>query len=132
MSAFENFVQVELPKRPFTEGDTAQESVLVRRGAGPRQHVGVPLLDGQVVGQLGGVVQGVTMSPLRTFRFTATSAITIWNVVHGLNSEEVIIQAFDENKFVIIPDSIQIIDANNIQLKFGSPQQGVARVIFFD
>lgn len=132
MSAFENFVQVELPKRPYTEADTTGEDVLVRRGPGPRQHVGVPLLDGQVLGKVGGVVQGVSNAALRTYKLTVTVPTTFWDVVHGLGSEEVIVQAFDENKFVIIPDSIQIIDPTNIRLIFGSPQAGVARVIFLD
>lgn len=50
MSAFEDFVQLELPKRPFTEADPAPESILIRRGPGPRQAVGVPLAsDGDIV-----------------------------------------------------------------------------------
>jgi hypothetical protein len=132
MSAFENFVQVELPKRPYTETNTNQEDVLVRRGPGPRQHVGVPLLDGQVLGKVGGVVQGVSNAALRTYKLTVTVPTTFWDVVHNLGSEEVIVQAFDENKYVIIPDSIQIIDPTNIRLIFGSPQAGVARVVFLD
>lgn len=132
MSAFEDFIQIELPKRPYTNTDTAQESVLVRRGPGPRQHIGVELLDGQVVGKVGGVVQGVPNGAVRSFKLDVTVAATVWTVTHNLNSEEVIIQAFDENKFVIFPDTIQIIDSNTIRIEFNTAQVGVARVIFLD
>lgn len=132
MSAFENFIQIELPKRPYTDTDTNQESVLVRRGAGPRQHVGVELTEGQVLGLLGGVLQGVSNSSLRKYTLTVSVASTIWTVTHGLGSEEVIIQAFDQTKAVLLPNSMQIIDANTIQITFNTPQTGVARVIFLD
>jgi len=132
MSAFENFVQVELPKRPYTQADTADEDILVRRGPGPRQHVGVPLLDGQVLGKVGGVVQGVSNAALRSFKLVVPLATSSWTIAHNLNSEEVIIQVFDETKKVIIPDVMQIIDANTIQIEFSTAQAGVARVVFFD
>lgn len=57
MSAFEDFVQLELPKRPYTEDDPNPESVYVRRGPGPRQTVGVTLTaEGHVPVLKGGVV----------------------------------------------------------------------------
>jgi hypothetical protein len=132
MSAFETFVQVELPKRPYTETDSGQENVLVRRGPGPRQHVGVPIADGQVLGSVGGVVQGVPNSTLRSFKLAVMVPNAVWVVAHNLASEEVIIQAFDENKYVIIPDNMQILDANTIVITFNTAQAGVARVIFLD
>lgn len=130
MSAFETFIQVELPKRPYTEIDPSQENVLVRRGPGARQHVGVPLGVGQVLGSVGGVLQGVPR--LRTFKLTVSAPNTTWIVQHNLASEEVIIQAFDESKYVIIPDTMRILDANTIIITFNSAQAGVARVVFFD
>ena len=132
MSAFEDFIQIELPKRPYTNTDTAQESVLIRRGPGPRQHVGVELLDGQVLGKVGGVVQGVANGALRSFKLEVPVATSTWNIVHNLNSEEVIVQIFDENKFVMLPDTIQIIDTNTVRVEFNTAQVGVARVIFLD
>jgi hypothetical protein len=136
MSAFEDFVQVELPKRPYTNADSPQESVLVRRGPGPRQHVGVPIADGQVLGSVGGVLQGVPQSQgggaLRSFKLVITTPVMIWDVIHNLASEEVIIQAFDEDKYVIIPEAIQILDENTVRLTFNTAQSGVARVVFLD
>lgn len=132
MSAFEDFVQLELPRRPFLETDVSQERVMVRRGPGPRQLAGVALTEGQVLGLVGGVLTGTSTSALRKYILTVASPLQVWNIPHALASEEVIVQVFDENKFVIIPDSIQIVDANNIQLTFGTPQAGKARVIFLD
>jgi hypothetical protein len=132
MSAFETFIQLELPKRPYTETNTPQESVLVRRGPGPRQHVGVELTEGQVLGMVGGVLVGTTNFALRKYVLTVPVPSMTWTVPHNLASEDVIIQAFDENKFVIIPDTIQIVDTNTVQLTFSTAQAGVVRVVFLD
>ena len=67
MSAFEDFVQFELPKRPYLQTDVAQETVMVRRGPGPRQLAGVSITEGQIVSMVGGVIVGVTAAAL-TFR----------------------------------------------------------------
>lgn len=61
MSAFEDFVQTELPKRPFTEADTAAETLLVRRGVGPRQHVELILGEGEVPLFTGGTLTAATV-----------------------------------------------------------------------
>jgi len=61
-----------------------------------------------------------------------TVAATIWTVTHNFGSENVIVQAFDENKSVIFPDAITIINANTIEIQFNSLQSGTARIIFLD
>lgn len=132
MSAFENFIQLELPKRPYTELDTAQESVLVRRGVGPRQHVGVALAEGQVLGMQGGVLVGMSNVGIRTYVLTVTVPSMIWMINHNLSSENVIVQAFDTDKEVILPDAIKILDANTVRVSFNTALAGVARVIFLD
>ena len=43
-----------------------------------------------------------------------------------------IVQAFDQDKFVIIPNTIQIVSDNVVELTFNSAMTGVARVIFLD
>lgn len=45
MSAFEEFIQRELPKRPFSDLDGSPGDILVREGPGPRQVVFKPLAD---------------------------------------------------------------------------------------
>lgn len=136
MSAFESFVQLELPKRPYLDADAATETVLVRRGAGPRQMAAVTLAEGQVLGMVNGELVGTDVSVLgntvRKAVLSVGAAAATWTVTHNLGSENVIVQAFDENKFVIIPNSIQIVSDDVVELKFNTPQAGVARIIFLD
>lgn len=136
MSAFESFVQLELPKRPYLDTDASTETVLVRRGAGPRQMAAVTLAEGQVLGMVNGELVGTDVSVLgNTVRKAVLSvgvAAATWTVTHNLGSENVIVQAFDENKFVVIPNSIQIVSDDVVELKFNTPQAGVARIIFLD
>lgn len=136
MSAFENFIQLELPKRPYLDADTAQETVMVRRGPGPRQLAGVALAEGQVVALVGGQIVGTTVAALgtgvRKAILTVTTPAFLWTIPHNLNSANVIVQAVDAAGFVLIPNEIQIVDVNTVTLTFNTPQAGVARVIFLD
>lgn len=135
MSAFEDFVTQELPKRGYLNTDVSAETIIVRRGPGPRQFDAVPLGEGQVLAKVGGVLVGVSVQSIgggvRSVTLPFTN-LTTWVVAHNLASENVIIQAFDNEKFVLMPNTMQIIDANTVELTFNSPQTGVARVIFLD
>jgi hypothetical protein len=136
MSAFEDFVQLELPKRPYLSTDVAEETVIVRRGAGPRQLNAVTLTNGQVLGMVGGVLVGTTVASLGNGVRKAILNVTVddaqWDIPHGLNSTNVIVQVVDAAGYVIIPKEIQILDANNITVYFNTAQTGTARVIFLD
>ena len=134
MSAFEDFVQVELPKRPYLNADVPQNSIIVRQGAGPRQLSAVTLQEGQVltVDSNGDMIATTPIALVKKFILTVGVASEIWNLNHNLNSENVIVQCFDENKSVIIPDTIQILDANSIRVTFEVGQIGIARVLFLD
>jgi len=59
MSEFEDFVKTELPLRPVSHDNFPLESLLVRRGVGPRVYDGVEINEGEVLGKVGGVVQSV-------------------------------------------------------------------------
>lgn len=139
MSAFEDFVQQELPKRGYLNTDVGQETIIVRRGAGPRQFDAVTLQEGHVIAMLNGVLTSVSVtdpaiggnSGVRKAILSFTEQTT-WTVEHNLNSENVIIQAFDENKYVLLPNTMRIVDANTVELTFNTAQTGVARVIFLD
>ena len=137
MSAFEDFIQTELPKRGYLNSDVPQESIIIRRGAGPRQFDAVTLTEGQVLAYIGGSLQPVSISTLvssglKKAILSVTSPAKTWNIAHNLGYDDVIVQCFDENNLVLIPDTIQIVDANNVQITFGAAQKGVARVIFLD
>lgn len=134
MSAFEDFVQQELPKRGYLNSDVPQESIIIRRGPGPRQFDAIKLTEGQILAAgAGGALSGVSQASLVTRKFVHpfTNEDTV-TVPHNLNSENVIVQAFDSDKFVIIPDSIQIVDADTVEVTFNTSQSGVVRVIFLD
>lgn len=137
MSAFEDFIQLELPKRGYLNSDVPQESVIIRRGAGPRQFDAITLTEGQVIAFVGGQLQAVSISNLvasglKKAILTVAEPAATWEINHNLGYDDVIVQCFDDNRFVLIPDSIQIVDANTVRVTFTNPQQGVARVIFLD
>jgi len=134
MSAFEDFVQLELPKRPYLEVDPAQETVIVRRGPGPRQLGAVTLTEGQVLGFSGGALVGVTAQGLGTRKFTLVVTIPAdpWVVPHGMNSTNVIVQVVDAAGYVIIPDEIHLTDGDVVTISFGTAQTGTARLLFLD
>lgn len=140
MSAFQDFIQTELPKRPYLNADVAAESIIIRRGAGPRQLGAVTFTEGQILVMNGGQLVAMSLSAiaalfgggLRSFVLPVPVASDTWTVTHNLNSENVIIQAFDEGKFVILPNTIQIVSANVVTLTFNTAQVGVARVVFLD
>ncbi len=136
MSAFEDFVQIELPKRPYLDTDVAQESVIVRRGAGPRQLGGVQLSNGQVLAMVSGTLQGVdlTSGPISAIKKHSESfvSLTTWAVEHNKNSSSYVVQVFDDTGKVIIPDEIETIDANNIDVTFNTATTGTVNIIFLD
>lgn len=137
MSAFEDFIQLELPKRGYLNSDVPQESVIIRRGAGPRQFDAITLSEGQVLAFVGGQLQAVSItslvsSGLKKAILTVSEAANVWTINHNLGYDDVIVQCFDENNFVLIPDTTQIVDANTVRITFTNPQKGVARVIFLD
>jgi hypothetical protein len=134
MSAFEDFIQGELPRRPFLLTDVPQNTVIVRRGAGPRQLDYVTINQGEVLtvdgsGQLvSASISAVT--GIKKFVATINTPALIWTLTHNLASEDVIVQCFDNNKFVILPDVIQVMSANQVKITFGQMQIGTARIIF--
>lgn len=134
MSAFEDFVQLELPKRPYLNTDPAQETVIVRRGAGPRQLGAVSLTDGQVLGKVGGVLTGVSIGAGASFKkYTETfSADSEWIVNHSQNSNVYVAQVFDSTGRVIIPDEIETTDVDTITVHFNTPVAGKITIIFLE
>lgn len=134
MSAFENFVQVELPKRGYLDADVPQNTFIIRKGPGPRQFDYVQLNQGEVltVDGSGNIVSTSisAVSGIKKYVATIGTPAIVWTLTHNLASEDVIVQCFDNNKFAIIPDSIQIMSANQVKVTFGQMQMGVARIIF--
>lgn len=136
MSAFEDFVQLELPKRPYLNTDPATETIMVRRGAGPRQLQPVALTEGQVLAFVNGALVGTLVSSLgngvRKAVLPVAVAASTWTITHNLNSSNAIIQIVDNNGYVVLPNEIRITSANVITVTFGTAQTGTARAIFLD
>ena len=55
-----------------------------------------------------------------------------WNITHNANSVQIIAQIFTTTGEMILPDELLIVDGNNIQVSFGSVQDGKAHILFFE
>lgn len=134
LDAFVQFVQAELFRRPFLNSDPNQETVMVRRGGGPRQLSGVAMTDDQVLARVGGQVKGVSFSDLadmangneKKMVFIQTPAALEWDVAHTFDSVLVEVYVVDENNERIHPDTIKAIDASNVKITFTKEQAGTA------
>ena len=51
-------------------------------------------------------------------------------ITHGLGTRPVNIEVVDDNYNVIIPESIQFIDGNNVKIVFTSSQAGYAAITY--
>jgi hypothetical protein len=148
MSAFETFVQGELPLRPFAASDGNAESIPVRRGQGPRQMTFIDLTDGQVLARVNGELQGVTLSgmagngKLGGVRYMVVdvpelSAASSWTVTHNLGSQNCVVQTYKTGAagtlLSVIPDSVELsADGNTATISFSVPLSGKAVLSFVD
>jgi hypothetical protein len=66
---------------------------------------------------------------LNTYVHLQTEASLSWTIEHNMNSTSVIVQAFDENNRVIIPDEIESTDNNTVTATFTGVFAGRAVVI---
>ena len=103
VNPFNEFVKTELPLRPILSNDGNQESVLVRRGTGPRVYVAVDINEGEVLGKSGGIVQSVPVNlapSLSNIQILANSVKTIatYNYTDFV-SKKVIIDCTDGTNF---------------------------------
>jgi hypothetical protein len=76
-------------------------------------------------------VTGSGASSVTGYQFTQASAISTWNIAHNLGSETVITQIYDNTNTLIIPDSVVIVDEDNITVTFGAAQAGIAILMAF-
>lgn len=129
-NAFQDFIQLELPKRPFLESDVAVETVLVRRGVAPREMQAVSLNNGEVLGKVGGTLQGVVPTSAEGVLHTQASANVTWTINHGKNNKNALVQIVDSNDDVLVADNVKI-EADTITVTFTNAESGRANVIFF-
>lgn len=55
---------------------------------------------------------------------------SVWNIQHKLGSDAVIVQCFDSNSIPVNPDSIEVIDADNVRVSFSQDIIGKAYVLY--
>ena len=138
MSAFEDFIQTELPLRPYVAANPAEETIAIRRGAGPRQLGFIELTEGQVLAKVNGQLVGVNLggtgglAGVRSFVLEQTVAASTWVVNHNKGSEFVIVQCLDDANKVIIPEDITITDENTVTISLNMSMTGKIYCIFLD
>lgn len=76
-------------------------------------------------------VSGSGASAVTGFVHTQSVAASSWNIAHALGTENAIVQIYDATSELIVPDTIVIVDENNILVTFGAAQAGVAVLMAF-
>lgn len=135
MSAFTDFIQLELPKRPYLENDLAQNSVVIRSGIGPRQLDGVTLDDGEILMNIGGTLQAVALDDVTGgadgYIHTQDAAASTWTIEHNGGTKNVLVQFYDDTDYQFFADNVRLVDDNSLQVTFSQPMTGKATLIFF-
>ena len=124
MSAFTDFIQTELPLRPYLPSDVPANSVIVRQGAGPRQLTGIELKEGEILMNISGTLQAVLLDDVAgntdNYVHAQSEAATTWNIVHNMNSVAYLVTVFDSAGKVIVPDDITTVDENTAEITFNT------------
>ena len=132
-TTFEEYIQLELPKRPFLENDVPVESIIVRRGSGPRQLDGIELNDGDIItkrdGQLVAESLDSNVSAIDSIVHTVITPAVKWTINHTKTNRNVVITLLDSSHNEIMADSVKIAD-NSIEIEFTIAQSGIANIIF--
>lgn len=70
-------------------------------------------------------------SPCFGYRFDQTIALTEWVINHNGNTNNVIARIYDGNGIELYPDEIEIINDDQIKVRFLTPQLGTAILVLF-
>jgi hypothetical protein len=68
---------------------------------------------------------------VRGFEFTQATISSVWNIAHNLASSRAQITIYDADWEVVIPNTIKIMDSNNIQVTFATSIAGKAMIFVF-
>ena len=71
----------------------------------------------------GSALTNISVSQNATVKQSFTNAVT-WSVQHNLSTPNAIVQVYDANDFQMIPETLQIIDTDNIRATFPTAQSG--------
>ena len=61
-----------------------------------------------------------------------TTAASVWNITHNLNTTAPVVQIYDENGSMLIPNTVTPIGNNDVQVVFNNTMTGRAVVMFGD
>ena len=56
---------------------------------------------------------------------------TVWPIPHNRGTDQVLVQVYDEFGEFTIPNKIDILDINNIEVTLNAPMQGTVHILFF-
>lgn len=131
---FEAFIQLELPKRPYLEADVPEESIIIRRGPGPRQLSGLPLAEGETVAFVQGKLTPVPYgsgggSGVDGVAHAQEVAALTWTITHNKANKNVVVTLLDTDYSEIICDNMTVND-NDIVITFVEAQAGFANIVF--
>lgn len=133
MSKFTDFIQTELPLRPYLANDVQKGSVIIRNGDGPRQLSGIKLLPGQIIMNIEGTLQAVNLEDVtgntdNHVHVQETPSVT-WTIEHGGETDNFTCSVYDENGKPVIFDDITPINSNSFSISFAEPTIGKAVVL---
>lgn len=75
----------------------------------------------------GSRLENITVDQAATIKRSFTNSST-WVVNHNLNTENAIVQVYDNNNFQVIPSSLRITDSDTVTVTFDNPLSGYAVV----
>jgi hypothetical protein len=132
-NAFEDFIQLELPKRPFLASDVDEESIIVRRGQGARALAGVKLSEGQVLGMKDGQLQGVAQtgggSAVDALPYVQEEEAVQWVITHNRNNVNVVLNLYGADGKAFEADEVEVA-ANTVTITLLEAAAGRAILIF--
>lgn len=129
MSKFEDTILSELPRRPFLPVDAEQETLIVRRGAGPRQLDAVVINEGELLGMVDGQLKSVEKPKVGTVSHTQSFAKSRWEITHEENNSNVLVTLYDVDGNQFEPDEIRV-SANRVVVQLAEPAVGRAVLMF--
>jgi hypothetical protein len=71
-------------------------------------------------------LETTTLNTSADYVYTNYAGGTIWDISHTLNTEDLSIQCYDQNGYMVFPDEITILSSSRVLITFREEQQGSA------
>lgn len=76
--------------------------------------------------QLGGLAAAIS-----TYEHVQATPAGVWTIVHAQGSTRPVVAIYDNTNEQVLPDAIEVLDGNTIEVRFNTPIDGRAMVILF-